>query len=87
MAIPFMPKFVNIKNTERVYWISNEEFHFYLETRTSGAPYASTFFIKMLHIIKKKGSDLEAEYFGGVEFTENPPFKGILRDKSEVQSK
>ena len=58
MGIPFMPKFVHVKNTERVYWVSHEEFHFYFESRTSGAPYTTTFYVMMLHVVKKKGEDV-----------------------------
>lgn len=39
-----------------------------MENRSSGAPYATSLFVKLLHIIKKKGSDVEVEYYGAVQF-------------------
>jgi hypothetical protein len=66
LGIPFMPKFVHIKHFERLYWVSHEEFHFYLKSHSSGAPYASSFFAMMMVIVKKKGADIEAQYLGGI---------------------
>lgn len=82
-----MPKLVHIKVTEKVYWVSHEEFQVLDENRTSGAPYASSFYVMLLHIVRKKGSDIEVEYYGGVQFVENPAFKSILRDKAESEMK
>lgn len=59
MGIPFMPKFVHVKNNDKVYWVSHEEFQVNMESRTSGAPYTSSFYVQILHIVKKKGTDVE----------------------------
>lgn len=50
-----------------------------MENRSSGAPYAASMFVKLMHIVKKKGADIEVEYYGGVQFIEEPSLKNMLK--------
>jgi hypothetical protein len=58
-----------------------------MENRSSGAPYAASLFVKLLHIIRKKEKDIEVEYYGGVQFVEEPSIKNMLKEKAETEMK
>lgn len=49
-----------------------------MESRLSGVPLGSAFFVKAMFIVKKKGSGVEVEISGGVEFVEDTIWKAVI---------
>lgn len=43
--VPFMPKYAHNQEECKIFWVSNEEFHYLVHNNTSGAPKAETFFV------------------------------------------
>ena len=83
--IPFMPKSCHCEETGKIYWISNEEFDYYAHSKSSGAPYADTFEVKIIHKIKVKNGGVSIDLYGALIFVKETGMKSMLKSKGEKE--
>jgi hypothetical protein len=85
--IPFMPKTCINNEIAKLFWISNEEFDYYIKSQTRGAPFADTFNINILHRIVKKEQNVEIKIFYKIVFVKNGGMRGTITSKSSEEVK
>lgn len=76
-----MPKSCHCLEVCNIYWLSNEYFDYHILSKSSGAPYADTFEVKILHKVYKEGNGVKIEIYGGLFFNQNFSMIGMIRSK------
>ena len=57
--IPFLPDACHNKQTVRVFWVSDEEFHYMEINITNGAPMVDNFYVTLITIVRQVGPDVQ----------------------------
>lgn len=78
-----MPKFCHCKDMATIYWLSHEHFDYSQISISSGAPYADTFEVRLVHRVQKKGTGVEVEVHAGLFFVKQTSMKGMLESKGD----
>ena len=78
-----MPKSCHCEEIGKVFWVSHEEFDYYAHSKSSGAPYADTFEVKIVHRIKAVDGGIRIDLYGILFFVKETGMKSMLKSKGE----
>jgi hypothetical protein len=82
-----MPKSCTNSESVRIFWISNEEFHYSIRSQSKGAPFSDTFNICILHRVAKREKGVEIKIYYKIVFIKEGGMRGIISSKSEEEVK
>lgn len=78
-----MPESCHNKQTVRVYWISNEEFHIRDTNLTTKAPFTENFYMVGFTVVKQINSDVEVNYYMKLVEVNDFAMKGMVYSTSK----
>lgn len=79
--IPFMPKHCHCSEVCRMFWVSHEELDYEVISISSGAPYADTFEVKIVHKIYKQGNGVKIDVVGSLFFVKQTSMRSMIESK------
>lgn len=64
-----------------MFWVSHEELDYEVISISSGAPYADTFEVKIVHKIYKQGNGVKIDVIGSLFFVKQTSMRSMIESK------
>jgi len=84
--IPLFPESCHNCQTERVYWVSDEEIRVKVINVMSKAPFTENFNMHVFVTIKQLDKDVELAYYQKIHEVKNFAFKNSIYEKSIAEA-